>query len=253
MSNSILWLASWYPNALSPLEGDFIQRHARAAALLNNITVIFIKKDDKATITKHTKTETTTTGNLTEIIIYYHPPTMGIRFANRLISQIKYNRIFRQALQNQVATNGVPRLLHVHVALHVTRQALWLRRKFRIPIIVSEHWTGYLEEAAPNLDDYHPLYKKLLQRLFKEAAAITTVSAFLGYAIKKRFKIPQPVVIAISPPFCPFVRSRTTLATTPLPRRITIMVPMASATSVCMPRQYSRGADFRGAITAGPH
>lgn len=195
MSNSILWLASWYPNALSPLEGDFIQRHARAAALLNNITVIFIKKDDKGIITKHTKTETTTTGGLTEIVIYYHPPTTGFRFINRLFSQIKYNRIFRQALKNHMALNGVPRLLHIHVALHVTRQALWLKKKFGIPIIVSEHWTGYLEEADPNLDDYHPLYKKWLQQLFKEAAAITTVSAFLGYAIKKRFKIPQPVVI----------------------------------------------------------
>src|SRR5258707_11125900 len=52
--------------------------------------------------------------------------------------------------------------------------------------------------------------------------------------------IPHPVVMTIQPLFWPLVRSRTTLATTPSPRRMRIIVPMASARSVCMPRQYSR-------------
>ena len=36
----VLWLPSWYPNKLSPFDGDFIQRHAKAAALYNDIAII---------------------------------------------------------------------------------------------------------------------------------------------------------------------------------------------------------------------
>ena len=37
----ILWLPSWYPNKSEPYSGDFIQRHAKAAALYDPVTVIF--------------------------------------------------------------------------------------------------------------------------------------------------------------------------------------------------------------------
>ena len=39
----ILWLVSWYPNKYDAFDGDFIQRHARAAALYNDIYVLYIK------------------------------------------------------------------------------------------------------------------------------------------------------------------------------------------------------------------
>ena len=52
MNREILWLPSWYPNKLAPFEGDFIQRHAQAAALYNKIYVIKVVADDRAMITK---------------------------------------------------------------------------------------------------------------------------------------------------------------------------------------------------------
>jgi hypothetical protein len=39
----ILWLVSWYPNKYDPFDGDFIQRHARAASLYDDIHVFFIR------------------------------------------------------------------------------------------------------------------------------------------------------------------------------------------------------------------
>src|SRR5687768_4622197 len=52
--------------------------------------------------------------------------------------------------------------------------------------------------------------------------------------------IAQPAVITIQPELCPFVRSRTTLATTPSPSSTRIIVPMASASIDCMKPEYSR-------------
>ncbi|MPM78569.1 hypothetical protein SDC9_125580 [bioreactor metagenome] len=40
---------------------------------------------------------------------------------------------------------------------------------------------------------------------------------------------PHPMVITIQPPLFPFVPLRTTLATTPFPRRISTIVPISSA------------------------
>ncbi|HQV61525.1 MAG TPA: hypothetical protein PLG08_12150, partial [Chitinophagaceae bacterium] len=42
----ILWLCSWYPAKTDPYNGDFIQRHARAAALYNDIYIIHVAGDE---------------------------------------------------------------------------------------------------------------------------------------------------------------------------------------------------------------
>ena len=43
----VLWLVSWYPNKYDLFDGDFIQRHAKAAALYDNIHVLFVKTSDQ--------------------------------------------------------------------------------------------------------------------------------------------------------------------------------------------------------------
>ena len=47
MSNSILWLASWYPNELAPFDGDFIQRHAQSVSILHMVEVLHVINDEK--------------------------------------------------------------------------------------------------------------------------------------------------------------------------------------------------------------
>jgi hypothetical protein len=66
----ILWLCSWYPGKTEPFNGDFIQRHARAAALYNDIYVIHVTGDSSGK-TENTEEEINKSGSLTENIIYY--------------------------------------------------------------------------------------------------------------------------------------------------------------------------------------
>ena len=179
MSNYILWLPSWYPNTFSPLDGDFIQRHARAASLLNKIIVVFVKKDEAGNVTKTVKREVTTLGNLTEITIYYHPRKTGIKLLDKFLSRKMYNSVYKKTLEDLV-NNNKPDLVHVHVTLPAGNIALWLKKNYSLPFIISEHWTGYLPEAKPNLDNKSFLYKGQLQKVFKNAEAVTTVSNVLG-------------------------------------------------------------------------
>ena len=40
----IVFLARWYPHRYDPMFGLFVQRHAEAAALFNDITVIYCQQ-----------------------------------------------------------------------------------------------------------------------------------------------------------------------------------------------------------------
>ena len=45
----IVFLARWYPHRYDPMFGLFVQRHAEAAALYNDISVVYVHADDNAT------------------------------------------------------------------------------------------------------------------------------------------------------------------------------------------------------------
>ena len=64
-----LWLASWYPSKTSLQNGDFIQRHARAASLFANIYVLHVVPN--CDIQQAEETECKQSKNLTEKIVYY--------------------------------------------------------------------------------------------------------------------------------------------------------------------------------------
>lgn len=70
----VLWLASWYPNKLSPYAGDFVKRHAEAVSLYEDIHVISVVKDVYGEVTRDLLVEENVSGRLTETIIYYHIP-----------------------------------------------------------------------------------------------------------------------------------------------------------------------------------
>lgn len=195
MNKNILWLVSWYPNALSPYDGDFIQRHARAVALFQKLTVIYVKKDERGSITKNIKIVSSSERNLTEIIVYYHVPSTKFRLLNKINSVIKYKNVYRNILKKYISQNGKPDLVHVHVALKAGVNALWLKKKFNIPFIVSEHWSGYLPEAKNGVKNLSLIQKKLLGRILNEAKKNTVVSDELGKAIKKQFELNEYTVV----------------------------------------------------------
>jgi len=55
---------------MDPFNGDFIQRHARAAALFNDIHVIHVTYDYPNDV-EHSDQELNSNGQLTEQIVYF--------------------------------------------------------------------------------------------------------------------------------------------------------------------------------------
>jgi glycosyltransferase involved in cell wall biosynthesis len=192
--NYILWLPSWYPNKLEPYNGDFIQRHAIAASRYRKIIVVHVKRDEEGIVTTAIKREETTTGNLTEIIIYYYQGKFSVAVADRLFSYLKFKRLYNQEIIALKSRIGLPELTHVHVALNAGMVALWVKKKFGVPYIISEHWTIYLPGAVPGIKSLG-FMKSRVKKIFRDATRVVVVSKYLGEKIKGLFKISSYEVV----------------------------------------------------------
>ena len=185
---NVLWLCSWYPNKIKPYDGDFIQRHAEAASLYNKIQIIHVVKDDLKKMRNPITCETRLNGDLTETIIYYKSLTTGIAIIDQILSELKARKLFKEAVRKYIATYPDLQLVHLHVVLKAGAIALWIKKKFGIPFVVSEHWTGYLPNALPNLNQLSTVKKRLMREVFAEATYATFVSRFLADAVKLHYE-----------------------------------------------------------------
>jgi len=191
----VLWLASIYPSKLFPYDGDFIQRHAHAVAIFCEVEVLHIVKDEKGKITDDVKEIVNVQGQLTEKIIYYKPFRTSIKILDRLLSSLKYKRLSRAAVNSYVADNGKPPFFHLHVAMKAGLTALWAKRKYKIPYLLTEHWGGYLEEAVPNINDHNFVYRHYWKKIIAGAMESTFVSAYLQQFMIKKYAITNTHVI----------------------------------------------------------
>lgn len=191
----ILWLASWYPNELLPLNGDFVQRHAKAVSIYNEVTVINITRDKKKLITGSIKKTSFTAGQLKDKIIYYHTPSILPGTVERIISARKYNYLFKEAIAEYIRENGKPDLIHVHVAMNAGVVALWAKKKYNIPYVVTEHWSGLLQEAADNFNKKPVWFKTIWKKIISNALSVSVVSNYLKNAVTAIAPSINPVVI----------------------------------------------------------
>ncbi len=178
----ILWLCSWYPNKVQPFDGDFIQRHARAEALYNDIYVIRVVNDDEGKITQSVLREVKREEGLTEIIVYYKKKN---NFIGRYIAAFRWFSFFKKEVKNYISQNGKPQLVHVHVPIKAGGIAIWMKKKFKTKYIVTEHWGIYNDVDEKPFEKRTPFFKKFTKEIFDDASAFLTVSKYLGDGVNK--------------------------------------------------------------------
>ena len=147
----IVFLARWYPHRYDPMFGLFVQRHAEAAALFNDITVIYChscerqqdnktsrdvsttpiinKQDGDDTSNNNYKIERTLENNVDTIRVYYKKPK------NKILSLIRFYRANMKALK----LCKKPDMIHVHILTRLGVIA-WIQKLLhKIPYIITEH------------------------------------------------------------------------------------------------------------------
>ena len=173
-----LWLTSWYPNRLDTQNGDFIQRHAKAASLYCKVDVIHIEPDKENKLTQPTERNCKTEGNLSETIVLYK--LSNIPFLGKIISWLRYIQIFKKEILCYIKNNGLPNVVHVHVPVKAGLLALWLKRKYKISFIITEHWNIYKSPAKDEFGKRNFLFRYYSKKIFRAAALFLPVSNDLG-------------------------------------------------------------------------
>jgi|SRR6218665_536225 len=179
----ILWIAGWYPNQTEPFAGDFVQRHAQAAGIYHDVTVLFVMRDAHSLVTNQTAVEESVHGRLKERKIYY---ALGIKPAmiSRVISYLKYQSLLRKEIKRYIAENGKPDLIHFYIGMRTNVVGKWITG-LNIPYVVSEQWTGFLKEGKPHFSELPSLYRKGWFSLMRQASGVHVVSNYLGNALQQ--------------------------------------------------------------------
>ena len=164
----IIFLARWYPHRYDPMFGLFVQRHAEAAALYNDISVIYVHPCTD--VPRSVSIDDEIINNVRTICVYYKK------------SKSKIISLFRFFRANHLALKQLPKadIIHVHVLTRLGIIALWQKIVHGTPYIITEHWSRYL----PGNDFNGFLRKKLTKLVVRRASAVTTVSEDLAKAMQ---------------------------------------------------------------------
>ena len=187
----ILWLCSWYPNPVHPYDGDFIQRHARAVAAYMPVTVIYVSQlGEGINVSKQNQLEKTSS-SVKERIIFFRYKKTGFKWLDKFLYNYRYYYAYKKTIKQYFSEEGKPDLVHVHIPMKAGVIARWIKKKWGIPYILSEQSSFYDKSAPGNHFTRSYIHQKAVEKIFRDAIAITNVSATVGKTLKQLFGLPS--------------------------------------------------------------
>jgi len=171
---NVLFLPAWYPNRTDSMIGLFVQRHAKSVSKFVNLSVLAVISDENAKVVY--EVETNSTQGFTEIIIYIKKHKSGFGLLNTLVNGYRYISAHIAGWRILEQTGNKPQINHVHILTRAGVMALFFKIRYKIPFIITEHWSRYL----PHNNAYKgSLRKKLTEKVLKASKGISTVSTAL--------------------------------------------------------------------------
>jgi glycosyltransferase involved in cell wall biosynthesis len=176
----VLALPKWYPGRNDPQLGDFIRKQMLAVAHHVKMSVLFVAPLDD--LAREHEQELEERDGAWELRCYYRPDRSRFTPKRKLVNYLRYRQATRAGLSRLWKDRGAPDLVHVHILLRPALTARTLLGKHGIPYLISEQSSEYLDGryAAKNAGS-----KALHRLLFRQASAITAVSAWLGDGLVK--------------------------------------------------------------------
>ena len=175
---NILFLSSWYPNRVLPTLGNFVQKHAEAAAIRANVVALFVCSDSNNK-QKYEVIESAI-NNVFTINVYYKKVEHSIPLISQIQKARRYIKahLFGLKIANQ-KLNTID-IVH-HNILYPAGIIAWYLKKFKsIPYIITENWTGYLPSKNTPRGWIEKMFSKKIAR---NASYITPVSKDLQDAM----------------------------------------------------------------------
>ena len=165
-----LFITPWYPSKYDAMSGLFVFRHAEAIVTQDiDVHVLYVcyHKDVEAPYIEHVWSEGV------EQTYFYFPEKKN------LYTEIKH--LFR-AWRYWHSHYGLPDIVHLNVLTKQILLPLYIKKRYHIPFVLTEHWSGYLPE---NGAFYRSKSKEFYKRAIAEASMVMPVSDLLAKAMKK--------------------------------------------------------------------
>ncbi|MEJ7738573.1 MAG: glycosyltransferase [Chitinophagaceae bacterium] len=191
----VLWLASWYPSKIAPFDGDFVKRHAVAVARLVPVALLHVIKDAEGRYTKDVTIHESQENGLHEIIAYYKPLVTKSLLINKLISFIKFLALNKRIIRKHINENGLPDLVHVHVPMRAGIVGIWMKKIYKTPLMVSEHWCGYNHLNPDNFFKRSLIFRRSTKQILQSAELVTMVCEANRKELRSLFSLKKSSVI----------------------------------------------------------
>lgn len=185
----VLWLCSWFPNKLDGFGGDFIERHAKSLSLHHPVDVIHIVQNHELSKNVPANAYVTEHVGLRVMIHVVSAVRLGFPALNKLVFNINYFLCLRRTIKKYINEHGKPDIVHVHVPVKIGAGALYLKKKFNIPFVVTEHNSAYFSHIPGNYHHLNLYYQWIARKTFNQAVAVSSVSNWLLKRLDELFNI----------------------------------------------------------------
>lgn len=187
MKYKVLSLASWYPNPTDVFDGDFVQRHVEAIATQHEVVQIHILNDDSGKFKDQPLLIRKVHSDLTEYTYFIQKSRTGFRAWDSWVNNRRYLKQGKEAVERILEDHFTPDLIHAHISIKSGLLARKLKKKWQVPLVLTEHWTIYLKPLGFKM-------KYFSKKVWKNVDRLLPVSENLAQHIQKVFPVPYTVV-----------------------------------------------------------
>lgn len=199
----VLFIPKWYPGRNDPQLGDFLRKQALAAGAFVRMSVLFVCP--VAGLAAHRESELTESAGAWELHVHYRKSEHAWRPWRRLVNLVRYRRAVSYGVRRVWHERGRPDLVHAYIMVRPAVVAWWLKVRYGVPFVIGEQSSEYLDGT---FEKKGALFAWWSRFLFKRAAAVTAVSAWLGDRLVQlglctRYEVVPNVVPGLDRPLPP--------------------------------------------------
>ena len=165
-----LFITPWYPTKYDAMSGLFVFRHAESVLSQDiDVHVLYIcyHPDVKKHYVEHIHSH-----GVKQTFFYYPDKKNSITEIKHLFKAWRYWH----------SHYGLPDIIHLNVLTKQIILPLYIKKRYNIPFVLTEHWTGYLPE---NGAFYRNKLKEFHKKAITKASMVMPISDLLADAMKK--------------------------------------------------------------------
>lgn len=176
----VIFLAGWYPSEDHPLNGIFIQRHARAISAWCDVGVVYVHQSLHRSW-KEREVVVTEEDGIKMVRIYLSRSPFG-RIPLNLLYYWTLNSLHLHALlglKRLIRELGGVDVIHLHVIRPLGLAAVFAARYYNVPLITTEHSSIY-HDAPPS-----GLQRRICRWILETSSLVLPVSRALERDLKE--------------------------------------------------------------------